>query len=1129
MIQNWPYRVVFLYKIFKTIFYLTKNNVQMSNFKTLKRHLKAFGKIFAFQLMIAIWLVPLAFSAESANVSTEFNFELNTDYLTSSKLAQVKGKVTDNAGVPLIGVSIQVKDTENGTISDIDGNFILDCDLGSVLIISYIGFATQEVVVTGTELQIKMELDSKVLDEVVVVGYGTQKKSSLTGAVSKYKNERLDEVAVSRLDQALQGKIAGVQIQNISSEAGADPTIRVRGLSSINAGASPLVVVDGHPVADGLSFVNSADVESIEVLKDAASASIYGSRGASGVIFVTTKSGKAAKPKYSLKMSTGTKTAYKTYDIMSASDWLRLLLAEGELKKQDPSVPASQLTTTGIAPNEDRAGYIIENELRGGQTTDWQDEALRDAAVRNIQLSVSGGTNDLKYYISGAYQKDQGMMIHSEYDRFNIRSKIDANLSKRIKVSFNVNPSYIKREAPGQRFQDFARFRSWIPVRLDDKTAEFVRKNPSFATLQAGDWAQARYFAGQPYSGLMPDGTNWTSGTTTVNPFNTSNQTPLFAMEQFSITSDEYRALTSGDLTINILPGLDFKTLASSYVNYAKGVNFSKRDATRAGDVNRGVYDDRLNIDLLSENTLTFIKDIKKHSFNLLAGFTAQQTSISTQRITGLDYPSDNITTLNTALSIDVANTFNNKNKIGLLSYLGRLTYNYDDKYLFATSFRADGSSYFAPGNKWGYFPSVSLGWVASKEKFLNQVDWLSSLKFRTSYGVSGNNRIVDFAFIDLLGNANYPFGAGNGTSTIGQTPSSTILSNPNITWERTFQYNGGMNLSIFNDAISFALDVYQSKTDQLLLRQSAQAFTGVPLVWNNIGSVQNRGIELDINTNNIKRKDFSWTTSANISHNRNKVLELGNESRILNQGERTELYINRVGEPLVQYYGYVTDGVWLSQAEITAAQEKGLTSNLAQYFVAGGLKFKDVNGDNKIDTDDRTVIGNPYPDFSWGISNNFKYKNFDFSFMFQGVQGGSIINGDANYLEVKRIVRQFSTDRWVSALNPGDGKTPPANVGFSNWLLTDYTVEDASYWALRDLLLGYTLPKNWTKNAKLGSIRIYFTAQNLYYNFADGFRALNPEARTTSGQYDSPLIDGYQRGAFPVNRSFLFGADINF
>jgi TonB-linked SusC/RagA family outer membrane protein len=531
----------------------------------------------------------------------------------------------------------------------------------------------------------------------------------------------------------------------------------------------------------------------------------------------------------------------------------------------------------------------------------------------------------------------------------------------------------------------------------------------------------------------------------------------------------------------------------------------------------------------LSENTLNYTTQIKNHTFNLLAGFTAQKTNVKDQRVTGLDYPSDDITTLNTALTVDKSGSFNTRNKIGLLSYLGRLTYNYKDKYLLATSFRADGSSYFAPGNKWGYFPSVSVGWVASKENFLSRVNWISNLKFRGSYGVSGNNRIVDFAFIDLLGSANYAFGAGTGTSTTGQVPSRDILSNQDITWERTFQYNGGIDLSILKNAVTLSLDIYQSKTDQLLLRQSAQAFTGVPFVWNNIGSVQNNGAEFEITTNNFKKKNFSWSTSANISHNKNKVLELGNESRILNQGERTEVYMNKVGDPLVQFFGYVTDGVWLSQADIDAAIAAGMTTTLTPYFVPGGLKMKDLNGDKKINSDDRTIIGNPYPDFTWGITNNFKFKGFDLSFMFQGVQGGTLVNGDANYLEIKRTTRVYSENRWVSALNPGDGKTPIANVGFQNWLLTDYALEDASYWALREVGLGYTLPKKWTDKAKLSSLRFYFSAQNLYFHFANDFRALNPEARTTSGPYNTPLIDGYQRGAFPINRTFLFGLDLNF
>ena len=1043
----------------------------------------------------------------------------------------ITGKVIDNSSrQPLAGVSVVTNNNKGGIATKQDGTFSITVEPSSTsLVFSFVGFTSQTVNIGNkTSINVSLVGDDQLQNEVVVIGYGTQKKSSVTGAVSKFKNERLDEAPESRLDQALQGKIAGLQIQNVGSEAGVAPKIRIRGLSSINAGANPLVVVDGVPVPDGLNFVNSADVESVEVLKDAASAAIYGSRGASGVILITTKSGKSTKPKYTFKYSQGQKTAYKLYDIMTATEWVGLLFAEAELKKQDPTVPASQLTTTGIAPNEDRAGLILERDIIG-KPTDWQDYAIRNANVRNVELSVSGGNKDTRYYFSGIYQNDQGMMINSEYERFSIRSKIDAQLSKRVKLSININPSYIKREAPAERLQDFVRFRSWLPVFLDDKSAAFVKQLPANANLKAGDWSQARYFSGQVYSGLMPDGTTWTSAPSTVNPFNTSNQTPAFSMEMQKNTTDDYRLLSSADLSINILPGLDFKTMVSGYVTYTKGLNFSKRDATRAGDVNRGVYDDRINVDLLNENTLNYTKKFKEHNIGLLAGFTAQKTSIKDQRVVGLDYPSDDITTLNTALTIDRASSFNTRNKIGLLSYLGRATYAYQDKYLLAASFRRDGSSYFAPGKKWGNFPSVSVGWFASKEKFMKNISWLSSLKFRGSYGLSGNNRIVDFAYLDILFPANYAFGAGNGTLTTGQIPSRDVLSNPDLTWERTFQYNGGMDLSLFKNAVNITLDVYQSKTESLLLKQAAQAFTGVPFAWNNLGKLQNRGVELEISTNNYKKNNFTWTTSANISFNKNKVLELGNESRILNQGERTELYMNKVGAPLVQFFGYVTDGVWLSQAQIDAEVAKGLTSTLTPYFVPGGLKFKDINGDNKINTDDRTVIGNPYPDFTWGLTNSFKYKGLDFSFLLQGVQGGELVNGDANYLEIKRTTRVYSDNRWVSAMFPGDGKTPIANVGFQNWLLTDYALEDASYWALREVGMGYTFPKKWIERAKLNGLRLYFSAQNLFFHSASSFRALNPEARTSSGPYATPLVDGYQRGAFPVNRAFLFGIDINF
>jgi TonB-dependent starch-binding outer membrane protein SusC len=1052
--------------------------------------------------------------------------------LSIAVLAQNKtitGKITNaTTGEPLSGVTIAGTDKRPAsTTTDAEGKYSLTVNSGvKTIIVSNVGYFTETLAIGDRSvIDISLRVNPAALDEVVVVGYGTQKKSHLTGAVSKFKNEKLDEAPVARLDQALQGKIAGVQIQNITSEAGADPKIRVRGISSINAGPNPLVVVDGHPVPDGLQFVNMADVESVEVLKDAASAAIYGSRAASGVIIVTTKSGKADKPKYGIKFSSGAKVAYETYPMMTTSEYTNLLFYEASLRSKDPSIPPP--TGTGIIANNERAAYVIEQTFLGGKGTDWQDEALRTATVRNLQLNVSGGKRDVKYYLSGAYQRDQGMMHHSEYDKFSLRAKMDMQLSRRMKLTFNVNPTYIRRERPSVNYIDFVRFQSFLPVYHTEATAAFVNQSPQWVNIRPGDFVQARHFSMRNYSGLMPDGTLWTS-TGTVDPFNTQNNTPKSIMETRNITSNDYRVLSSGDLTINIMPGLDFKTLGSVYVNYTNALDFTKRNSSKDGEVNKGVYNNRSFIDLLSENTLTYTKQVKEHSFNILAGFTAQRTNIKEDQTTGLDYPSDNITTLNTALQIDQSGTNNYKTQIGLVSYLGRLTYSFKNRYLLTASYRADGSSYFAPGKKWGSFPSVSLGWVATEEKFMDKVDWLSNLKFRGSYGVTGNNRIVEWAWIDLLYAANYPFGNQTGTTGPGQVPARDVLSNEDITWERTFQTNGGIDIGIANNAVSLSFDIYQSKTDQLLLKQAAMAFTGVPLTWNNIGSLQNKGWELELTTQNFRKRNFKWTTSANISRTRNEILELGAEKLLSNQGERTEVYINRVGEPLIQFFGYKTDGVWLSQAEIDAARAAGLSSGLSNLFVPGGLKLVDIDNNKVIDANDRTVIGNPYPDFIWGITNNFTFKSFDVSIMVQGSQGGQLVNGDPNYNETKRYNKNYNSNRWLSPAFPGDGNTPYSTVGF-NWMLTDYVVEDASYMALREVIVGYTLPVKWAKSIRLSSARLYFSAQNLYFKTPDSYRGINIEARFVTGPYNTPLVDGYQRGSFPMPKTYLFGLDVNF
>jgi TonB-dependent starch-binding outer membrane protein SusC len=1054
-----------------------------------------------------------------------------------SQKKEITGKVTDQAtGIPLEGVSVVTGKNTEGVTTKKDGTYSIMVEAAAKsLTFSFVSYAPQTITLNGkTVINAVMVTEAATQSEIVVIGYGTQKKTSVTGAVSKYKNEKLDQSPVTRLDQALQGKIAGVQVQNISSEAGADPKVQVRGVSSINAGQSPLVVVDGHPVPDGLAFVNMSDVESVEVLKDAASAAIYGSRGASGVILITTKAGKAQKTKFTLKASVGYKSPYKVYPIMTTTEYTQMLYREAELRFADTgwtnyATSAQLAAKANLITSPEKAAYLLEKDFFGGVPTDWQDAALQTSNVKNIDLGVSGGTKEFKYYVSGAYQNDKGMMIHSNYERFNIRSKFDAQLGKNVKLTLNINPSYFKRERPSTNFTDFARVSTYLPLRLDERAAAFVRQNPANALVKTGDFAQPRIFNDLPYSGLMPDGSTFTSaGAIAIS--SSANNSPYAVLETRNITTNDYRLLSSADVTFTLTKGLTFKTLLSAYVNSTSGLDFAKTNSNRQGDVSRGIYTDRLFIDLLNENTVNYTRDFKKHNISVLAGFTVQRTTVNNQQITGLNYQSDNVTTLNTALAIDQPNTFNLKNKIGLLSYLGRVNYNYDNRYLASVSYRTDGSSYFGPGNKWGSFPAASVGWVASNEKFLQKQDWLSNLKLRGSFGATGNNRIVDFAFVDLLFAANYPFGATTGTNTQGLVPSSTILSNPNITWERTFQYNAGLDISIFKNLLTLSLDVYRSKTDKLLLNQASLGITGVPQTWNNIGKLQNDGIELELTSNNIRKNNFKWTTTGNIARVKNKLLQLGNESLLLNVGERLDGYINKVGGPLIQYFGFKTDGIWLSQTQVNEARAKGLNSPLSGYFTPGALKFVDINGDNIIDLNDRTVIGNPYPDFTWGLTNSFNFKGFDMSFTFQGVQGGQLMNGDGFYNEARKYNRAFTDNRWISPANPGDGKTPYFTNGYTNaWTQSDYLISSASYYALREVLIGYTFPKSWVKKAHFNSARVYFSAQNLFFHAAKDYTGLNIEARNNTGAYASPLLDGYQRGNFPVNRTILFGVDLSF
>ncbi|MDT3402210.1 SusC/RagA family TonB-linked outer membrane protein [Mucilaginibacter terrae] len=1040
----------------------------------------------------------------------------------------IKGKVVDDQGEILAGVTVMVKGTRIGAATNVQGEYrINSVPENGTLVFSLIGFKTLEVPVKNQKtINVTMVPDRGSLDDVVVIGYGTIKKSNLTGAVAKLKTERLDELPTSRLDNALIGKLAGLTVQINSSEAGSEPTLRIRGASSVSANASPLVVIDGHPIEDGLAYVSPQDVESLEVLKDAASSAIYGSRGANGVILVTTKKGVADKPRYSIKSYYGIKEAYKLHPIMNTTEYTQLLFDEARQRANDPSIPAASQNL--ITANE-RAAYIIENQITG-VATDWQKAAMRNASIYNIQASVSGGKKDLRYYVSGNVQQDQGIMKYSENRRGNFKVNVDANLSSKLSLNVSLNPTYTKTQTPAVNFTDYYRFLSFIPVNHTDFSSAFVNQNAQWAGVRAGDFAQARHFTNLVYAGTMPDGSFYTSPGT-VAPFSSTANTPISIADRENRFAIFYRMQGSTDLSYRFNKALVFKSAVSGYYRSVENATLTKSNARRDGDVNSGSILTTRTIDLLWENTLNYSKSFKKHSFSGLLGYTVQKTNTDVSSIVGSNSPSDNFTTLAQASVIDQLQTYTTKTPVGLLSYLGRINYDYASKYLFSASLRADESSKFRVGNRTGWFPAVSAGWVMSNEKFMEKTNnWLSSLKARASYGVTGNNRIADFSYLDLLYKATYSFGEGTGTVQQGQAPNNPVTFGPDITWETTNSTDIGLDMSFLKNKFTLTLDYYNSRTNKLLLQQGTQSITGSNVFYNNNGSIKNEGFEAEFSSTNINSKKFIWTTSANISVNRNKLLKLGGEPYQYNYGERNEIYASIVGRPYVQFLGYQSDGVWQSQTEVDAALASGQTAILQSYFQPGGLKLKDVNGDNRIDINDRTVIGNPFPDFTWGVTNTFRYKGIDLTLIMQGSQGGKLINGDLFYNESKKLNRNFTDGRWVSPTNPGDGKTPYFTNGIAaDLLLTDYAVEDASYAFLRNIIVGYTVPQKWLKKVGFKAVRIYTAADNVFFVTGKSYRGINPEARMVSSAYASPVVSGYQRGGFPVNRTITFGLDVNF
>lgn len=1030
---------------------------------------------------------------------------------TTSAFAQkrtVRGVVSDSEG-PMVGVSVVLRDPPpTGVSTGLDGSFELTVpNDDAVLVFTFVGYRKVEVPVgTRTEIRVTMEPEAAALDEVVVIGYGTQMKSHLTASISKLDGEAIVNRPASDLTTALQGQIAGLQINNITSEVGVAPTIRVRGTGSISADSQPLVVVDGFPGSLTLADINPSDVKSIEILKDAASAAIYGSRAANGVIMVTTKSGSAEKAKYSIKLYQGVKWAYQLHDLLTATEYLQL--QEFEASVGGPAVKA-----------QDRAAAWVESNMGA---TDWQREGLRDAAsITNIQFSVSGGKKGARYYSSASWTRDQGIMLQNEVQKVTFRTKLDVDLSRAFKFGVNISANYQKGSRPRNNFIDFYRTPSFLPVYHNDWSTAF--------TGYSG-FARGSHFnkISTPTGGVDEYGNPvWDKD---VSPFNSANNNPKSVMANTTRWNERFSGTGNLYLTIDLCKGLQFKTSNGFNARYAPSYSYANVNALKDGTASEATFTSLLSIDLLSENTLNYHRTFGRHELDLLAGYTAQSTRNDYVALTGTGFPTDDIHTLNAATIFSLASANNGKTSgTGtyrlpdeiLQSFLARVNYNFDGKYLFSASIRADVSSLFTKGNRTAWFPSVSLGWRMSEESWLKDSRWLSNLKLRASYGVTGNNSVPHTAALELLSSANYVTGTGNGTLVPGIANTETTLANESITWEQTDEFNVGLDLGLAHNRVNLSVDGYYSVTRALLFEQPTQSFTGFTAYWNNIGKVRNAGVEIQLDTYNIQHKNFSWQTNINFSLSRNKLLEIGGESSVITQGERNESYIAQVGSPLIQYYGFKCIGVWNNAEEIAANPH--FASD-----VPGGLRLLDANGDGVLDDNDRIALGDPYPSFTWGMTNSFRIGNFDISFLLQGVQGVTVLNGDVYYNESHKYNKAYLKNRWVSDSYRGDGKTPYGKTGY-DLMLTDYPLQDASYLCLRDVTIGYTFSKKVVRKLHLGGLRIYVTGSNLAYLWSDDYKGINPESRMTSSPYDSPLISGYQRGGFPLTSTVTFGIDLNF
>lgn len=984
----------------------------------------------------------------------------------------VTGKITDSSGDALPGATVLEKGTTNGTVSDFEGSFSISVDPNAILTISFIGYETQEISVQGRSvIDVTLADDIEALEEVVVVGYGTVKKSDLTGSVSSVSAKDLNKTVNQSFVEALDGRASGVKIQSGEGTPGGDISIRIRGGTSISASNEPLYVIDGFPIvversvegydaeasastsSSALSGIDPKDIESIQILKDASATAIYGSRGANGVVIITTKKGRAGKATLSFDAFVSSQTVTNKIDVADGVEYAeyqraRLALAD--------------------SPDPSAVEFFSNPESFAGISRDWQDEIFRTAFIKNYRVGLNGGSEKVQYNISlGSFLND-GVVEGSSFDRFNARANLNGNLSEKLRFSAVLTGSY-SEQAGVPTGGSNGNNQGIITSALLSAPFTIDQSNPAAANLYGQQFAPDRTLAGTE----------------------SLNKTDFF----------------QGNLSLDydIVKGLTFKTLVGATTTGFRSALYQSTE-TSIGALNNGraTLGQNHNRSWLTENTLNYTKDAGVHSISALIGTTYQTATIENFQTINTDFVVEDLGFNAIGIGTSTIIPTSSLEEWAVQSGLARLNYGYDDRYLLTASFRADGSSRFAEGEKWGFFPAGAFAWKINNEDFLKTSSVVTDLKLRVGYGITGNQEVPRYRSLSALTSGFYAFGLDNGTLTTALNTGR--VANPDLTWETTKQLNFGLDFGVFNHKLSGSIDFYSKKTEDMLLEVFLNPTAGITnAALRNIGSLQNNGLEIALSSVNVETKDFSWTTDFNISFNQNEILDLGENDEIFfdAQGGWHQIeneIILREGESIGSFYGFETGGIDEDGSRI----------------------FIDQDGDTEITDADRVIIGNALPIHYGGITNRLSYKGFDLSIFFNWSYGNDVYNANRVYYEEISDLN----NRSIEGLNywtPENSDSDISAIDQVNPEMVDRLIEDGSFIRLKNVTLGYTFNDDILGKTPFSFARIYVSGQNLWTG--TNYSGYNPEANVSA----LPIAPGIDWGAYPLARIFTAGLNVKF